>query len=48
MFRVDMIFNFYGEIETYTYGTYTDRNKANEVAIMVRDTRGCDVNIVEI
>lgn len=48
MFRVDMIFNFDGEIETYEYGTYEDRNKANEVAMMVRKTRECDVKVVEV
>lgn len=36
----------FGE-EEYAYGTYDDRNKANEVAIMVREQRGCDVRIVE-
>ena len=48
MFRVDMIFNFDGEIEIYEYGTYADRNKANEVAMWVRDTRECDVSVTEV
>lgn len=48
MFRVDMIFNFDGEYETYEYGTYEDRNKANEVAMWVRKVNECDVNVVEV
>lgn len=32
----------------YTYGTYNDRNKANEVAMMVRDTRDVDVWVEEV
>lgn len=43
MFKVVMIFG----TEEYAYGTYSDRNKANEVAMMVRDERGCNVKVVE-
>ena len=31
--------------ETYRYGADSDRNKANEVAMMVRDERGIDVYV---
>ena len=40
-----MIFD---ENEQYVYGTYADRNKANEVAMMVREERGCDVYVEEV
>lgn len=43
-YEVKMIF---GE-DKYTYGVYDNRNKANEVAMMVRDERGVDVEVVEI
>lgn len=43
MYKVVMIFG----IEEYAYGTYGDRNKANEVAMAVREERGCEVKIVE-
>lgn len=43
MYKVVMIFG----TEEYTYGTYGDRNKANEIAMVVRDERGCEVKIVE-
>lgn len=32
----------------YEYGTYGDRNKANEVAMMVRDTRGVRTWVEEV
>ena len=32
----------------YTYGTYGDRDVANEVAMMVRDTRDVDVWVEEV
>lgn len=31
----------------YTYGTWTDRNRANEVAIEIRDTRDVFVRVIE-
>ena len=43
-YEVKMIF---GE-EKYTYGVYDDRNKANEIAMWVRDTREVAVEVVEI
>lgn len=43
MYKVVMIFG----TEKYAYGTYSDRNKANEVAMTVREERGCEVKIVE-
>ena len=41
------------EDEEYVYGTYNDRNKANEIAIQVRDIKNInvvikDVKIIEI
>lgn len=41
------------EDEEYVYGTYNDRNRANEIAIQVRDSRNInvvvrDVKIIEI
>lgn len=44
MFRVEMLI----DDEWYTYGTYADRNRANEVAMAVRDERDCDVYVSEI
>lgn len=44
MFRVWMIF----ECGQYVYGTYESSNKANEVAMEIRDERGCDVYVEEI
>lgn len=32
----------------YEYGTYGDRDRANEVAMMVRDSRGVDVWVEEV
>lgn len=43
MFKVMM----YIDGEWYKYGAYADRNKANEVAMMVRDERGCRVQVWE-
>ena len=34
--------------EEYTYGTYDSRNRANEVAMQVRDERGVDTYIEEV
>jgi hypothetical protein len=34
--------------EEYTYGTYDSRNRANEVAMKVRDERGVDTYIEEV
>lgn len=46
MFRVLMSFD---EGDTwYTYGTYNNANKANEVAMEVRDSRGCWVFVEEV
>ena len=46
MFRVMMSF---GDInEWYPYGTYTTRDRANEVAMMVRDERNCWVEVEEV
>ena len=45
MFKVWMIFD---ENEQYVYGTYADRDKANEIAMKVREERGCDVYVEEV
>lgn len=34
--------------EEYTYGTYDSRNKANEVAIQVRDERDIETYVEEV
>lgn len=44
-YRVNMIF---GENEIYAYGTYESRDRANEVAEYVRETRGCDIWVEEV
>ena len=44
MFKVWMVI----DEENYIYGTYADRNKANEVAMMVRETRNCDTWVEEV
>lgn len=31
----------------YEYGKYSDRNRANEIAMQVRDSRGCWVKVVK-
>ncbi len=46
MFKVEMSFDF-GDV-WYPYGTYADRNKANEVAMDVRDQRECRVRVLEV
>ena len=46
MFKVEMSFDF-GDV-WYPYGTYADRNKANEVAMVVRNERNCWVQVVEV
>lgn len=43
MFKVMMII----DNETYTYGTYSDRNKANEIAIEVRESRQIETFVEE-
>jgi hypothetical protein len=43
MFKVMM----YIDGEWHKYGAYADRNKANEVAMMVRDERECRVQVWE-
>ena len=43
MFKVMMYVNG----EWYKYGTYANRNKANEVAMVVRDERECMVQVWE-
>ena len=40
--------NLFVEGRTYEYGTYSDRNKANEVAMRVRDTRGVRTWVEEV
>ena len=35
----------FGEDGIYLYGTYTDRNRANEVAMEVREQRGCETYV---
>ena len=32
--------------EEYLYGRYTDRNKANEIAIKVREERNCETYVI--
>lgn len=44
MFRVMMIV----ENEVYEYGRWEDRNKANEIAMIVRDERRVDTFVEEI
>lgn len=44
MFRIWMIF----ECGKYVYGTYDNSNKANELAMKIRDERGCDVYVEEL
>ena len=36
----------FGKDGMYVYGTYTDANRANEIAMVVREQRGCQ-NFVE-
>ena len=43
MFKVIMII----DNETYTYGTYSDRNRANEIAIEVRESRQIETFVEE-
>ena len=43
MFKVMMII----DNETYTYGTYSDRNRANEIAIEVRESRQIETFVEE-
>lgn len=43
MFKVMMIV----DNETYTYGTYSDRNRANEIAIEVRASRQIETFVEE-
>lgn len=45
MFRVWMDFEEDGR---FAYGTYTDRNKANEIAMQVRAQRGCETYVEEV
>ena len=44
MFRVEMLIDG----TWYPYGTYTDRDKANEVGKMVAIERDCEVFIKEV
>ena len=44
MFRVMMIV----DNEVYEYGRWEDRNKANEIAMIVRDERRIDTFVEEI
>ena len=34
--------------EWYTYGTYSNRDKANEVAMIVREQRNCEIFVEEV
>jgi hypothetical protein len=34
--------------EEYTYGKYSDRTRANEIAMQVRDERGVSVSVYEV
>lgn len=34
--------------QEYTYGKYSDRTKANEIAMQVRDERGVSVSVYEV
>lgn len=43
MFVVEMYFDG----EWYPYGEWDDRDRANEVAMEVRDERGCWVRVTE-
>lgn len=43
MFKVMMII----DNETYIYGTYADRNRANEIAIEVRASRQVETFVEE-
>ena len=43
MYNVEMIFGN----EIYVYGSYSDRNKANEIAMWVRETRQVETQVVE-
>jgi hypothetical protein len=44
MFKVVMVF----DSGNYTYGTYEDRNRANEIAMMVREERDCETYVEEV
>ena len=44
MFKVWMVI----DEENYAYGTYGDRNQANEVAIYVRNERNVDTWVQEV
>jgi hypothetical protein len=44
MFKVMM----YIDGEWYKYGTYTDRNKANEVAMWVGNERDCYTQVWQV
>lgn len=44
MFKVIMII----DNEEYTYGTYSNRNRANEIAMEVREQRGIDTYVTEV
>ena len=44
MFRVMMIVDG----EEYAYGTYADRNRANEIAMQVREERDIDTYVIEV
>ena len=46
MFKVTMSFD-YGDT-WYPYGTYDDENRANEIAMRIRDERGCWVYVEEV
>lgn len=43
----EVVFSFDLE-EWYTYGTYSDPTRANEVAMYVRDSRDCYAEVHEV
>lgn len=45
MYVVKMRFD--GDDTWYRYGAWSDRNKANEVAIEVREQRDCETTVEE-
>ena len=44
LFRIVMIV----DDEAYTYGTYADRNRANEIAMQVREEREVETYVEEV
>ena len=44
MFKVIMV----ADNEEYTYGTYSNRDRANEIAMEVREQRSIDTYMTEV